>query len=260
MRSRTPAALLLLIALAIGGCASAAPPKQARGGDITVFAASSLTQAFTKLGAIYEEQHPGWSVHLNFAASDTLATQVTQGAIVDVFASAAPDPMKTVTRSALLSDRPQLFATNRLVIITTRNPRSAPIRAPLDLARPDIKLVLAAPGVPAGDYAREMLGRLGIRNSAEKNVVSNEIDDKGVVSKVLFGDADAGIVYVTDLTPDVRSKLDVVRIPKEDNVIAHFPIIALKNGAQQFSGRRFVRLVTSAKGQRILRGFGFGPP
>jgi molybdate transport system substrate-binding protein len=260
MRPRTAAALLLVIALAMGGCASDAPPKQARGGDITVFAASSLTQAFTRLAAIYERQHPGWSVHLNFAASDTLATQVTQGAIVDVFASAAADPMKTVTRSALLSDRPQLFATNRLVIITTRNPGSAPIRNPTDLAHPDIKLVLAAPGVPAGDYAREILDKLGIRQPAEKNIVSNEVDDKGVVSKVLLGDADAGIVYVTDLTPDVRSKLDVVRIPKQDNVPARYPIIALKNGAQQYSGRRFVRLVMSSKGQRILRGFGFGPP
>jgi molybdate transport system substrate-binding protein len=104
------------------------------------------------------------------------------------------------------------------------------------------------------------LDKLGIRESAAKNVVSNEVDDKGVVSKVLFGDADAGIVYVTDLTPDVSSKLDIVRIPKQDNVIAHYPIIAMKNGAQQYSGRRFVRLVMSVKGQRILRGFGFGPP
>jgi molybdate transport system substrate-binding protein len=259
MRQRTHAAMLLLIALAVGGCASDAPPTQARGGDITVFAASSLTQAFTRLAAIYERQHPGWSVHLNFAASDTLATQVTQGAIVDAFASAAPAPMKTVTRSALLSDHPQLFATNRLVIITPKT-GSARIQTPLDLADPEVKLVLAAPGVPAGDYAREILDKLGIRKSAEKNVVSNEVDDKGVVSKVLFGDADAGIVYVTDLTPDVSSKLDVVRIPKQDNVIAHYPIIALKNGAQQYSGRRFVRLVMSVKGQRILRGFGFGPP
>ena len=250
---------LLPVVLVAGGCASAEPPKQARGGDVTVFAASSLTQAFTRLGAIYERELPGWSVHLNFAASDTLATQVTQGAIVDVFASAAPDPMKTVTRSALLSDRPQLFATNRLVIITPKT-GSARIQTPVDLGDPGIKLVLAAPGVPAGDYAREILDNLGIRKAAEKNVVSNEVDDKGVVSKVLLGDADAGIVYVTDLTSDVSSKLDVVRIPKQDNVIAHYPIIALKNGAQQYSGRRFVRLVMSARGQRILRGFGFGPP
>jgi molybdate transport system substrate-binding protein len=180
MRPRTPAALVLLTAIAIGGCASDASPKQARGGDITVFAASSLTQAFTRLGAIYEREHPGWSVHFNFAASDTLATQVTQGAIVDVFASAAPDAMETVTSSALLSDRPQPFATNRLVIITPKT-ASARIRAPLDLAGADVKLVLAAPGVPAGDYARELLDKLGIRESAAKNVVSNEVDDKGVV-------------------------------------------------------------------------------
>jgi molybdate transport system substrate-binding protein len=254
------AALVVMILVSLGGCGAASDhgPANAARGDVTVFAASSLTQAFSKLGTIFERQHPGSKVQFNFAASDTLEAQIDQGAPADVFASAGPAPMQTVTGSSASSGKPRLFASNLLIIVTP--PGNPVVQSPGDLAVPGTKLVLAAPGVPAGDYSREALKNLGIASAANKNLVSNEIDDKSVVSKVLLGNADAGIVYVTDLTPDVASKVAIVRIPKQDNVVAHYAIVALKNGTEQSLGRNFVDLVLSAKGQGILRGFGFGPP
>ena len=165
--------------------------------------------------------------------------------------------MRALTASAL-SGTPKVFASNKLVIIVpSSNP--AAIKKPGDLARADVQLVLAAPGVPAGDYARQALSNLGIEGQAEENVVSNEVDDKSVVSKVLLGDADAGIVYVTDLSGDVARRLRSIRIPEGDNVVARYPIVAL-DSAHLEGGRAFVQLVLSSRGQGILRGFGFGPP
>jgi molybdate transport system substrate-binding protein len=254
-------ALLLGVTLTLGACGSSSTPSkpQAKQTNVTVFAASSLTQGFTKLGTIFERQHSGTKVRFNFAASDTLATQITQGAPADVFAAASTTPMETITSASLASGTPELFVSNKLLIITPKgNP--AGLKDPHDLARPGLKLVLAAPGVPAGDYAREALDNLGIRKDALKNLVSNEVDDKSVVSKVLLGDADAGIVYVSDLTSDVKPKLDVVRIPTSENVVAHYPIVALKDAPAGGAGERFVQLVLSTMGTRVLRGFGFGPP
>jgi molybdate transport system substrate-binding protein len=254
-------ALLIGGAFTLGACGSSYGPSTpgATQTTVTVFAASSLTQAFTKLGALFESQHPGSKVRFNFAASDTLATQITQGAPADVFAAASTTPMDTVTSASLASGTPQLFVSNKLLIITPKGD-PAGLKGPQDLARPGLKLVLAAPGVPAGDYAREVLDNLGIQKEALKNVVSNEVDDKSVVSKVLLGDADAGVVYVTDLTPKLAPKLAVVSIPKKDNVVARYPIVPLKDGPSPMGGRQFVQLVVSVRGEKILHGFGFGPP
>jgi molybdate transport system substrate-binding protein len=260
MTPRSSALLLVfLVALEACGGSSAASNSSTTHGDLTVFAASSLTQAFTKLGAVYEKQHAGSSVKFNFAASDTLATQITQGAPADVFAAASSDPMDTVTSKSLAAGKPRLFVSNRLVIVTPKGD-AANIRAPRALAAPGVKLVLAAPGVPAGDYAREMLANLGLLHAAEKNIVSNEVDDKSVLSKVLFGNADAGIVYLTDLTPDVAAKVTAVRIPASENIVAHYPIVVLKDAADPVGAKSFVDLVFSARGQKILHDFGFGPP
>jgi molybdate transport system substrate-binding protein len=229
-----------------------------RDGDVTVFAASSLTQAFSKLGTVFEKLHPDLKVRFNLAASDTLASQINQGAPADVFAAAGPAPMQTITASSL-SGESKLFASNKLEIIVPKS-NPAAIRKPADLARGGVQLVLAAPGVPAGDYARQALSNLGIQKETEKNVASNEVDDKSVVSKVLLGDADAGIVYVTDLSGDVAGQLRSIPIPEGDNVVARYAIVALDNGAHLQGGRAFVRLVLSSRGQKILRAFGFGPP
>jgi molybdate transport system substrate-binding protein len=253
---------VLLVALMLGACASssdATSDTPTGKTNVTVFAASSLTEAFTRLGSVFEQQNPGSNVRFNFAASDTLATQITQGGPADVFAAAGAGPMATVKAASLATDSPTVFASNRVVIITPRDPATHITNA-RDLASPGVKLVLAAPGVPAGDYAREVLDNLGIGKKALDNVVSNEVDDKSVVSKVLLGNADAGIVYITDLTPDVAPKLHMIHIAKADNVLARYPIVALKSGSEPSAGRRFMDLVLSPTGEKILRGFGFGPP
>jgi molybdate transport system substrate-binding protein len=262
MMSRSIASFALLLFVSFTACGTSSAPsgkEPVQPGNLTVFAASSLSQAFPKIGALFERQHAGSKVRFNFSASDTLATQITQGAPADVFASASATPMDTISSASLTQSAPKLFASNKLLIITPRgNP--AAIRSLRDLAIDGVKVVLAAPGVPAGDYARQVLDELGIRKEVEKNVVSNEVDDRSVVSKILFGDADAGIVYVTDLTPDVAPRLMGIRIATRDNLIAHYPIVALKDGPEPAAARRFVDLVLSSAGQKILDGFGFGPP
>jgi molybdate transport system substrate-binding protein len=260
MRPPSPAGSVLLACLAFASCTatSATGPDRTKGGEVTVFAASSLTQAFSKLGAVFEKLHPGSKARFNFAASDTLATQINQGAPADVFAAAGSVPVEAIATSSLRRV-PRVFASNKLLIII---PKSNPalLSKPQDVATRGVKLVLAAPGVPAGDYARQALNNLGIRKRAEMNVVSNEVDDKSVVSKVVLGEVDAGIVYVSDLTPDVASKVASIPIPKRDNVVARYLIVALDVGPNLEGGREFVRLVLSPRGQRTLQGFGFGPP
>jgi molybdate transport system substrate-binding protein len=250
--------LAVLVISSCGSSSSDSSSRRTRATDITVFAASSLTHAFTQLGAIFERRHPGTRVRFNFSASDILATQIGQGASADVFASAGPAPMRTIT-SHFARTAPREFATNRLVIITPPSDR-ARIRTPTELSEPGVKLVLAAPGVPAGDYARQMFDNLGIRRQAERNLVSNEVDDKSVVSKVLLGDADAGIVYITDLTPDIKPRLAAVTIPKADNIEARYSITALKNGSDPAGAKLFVQLILSSTGMKVLRETGFGPP
>jgi molybdate transport system substrate-binding protein len=253
---------LLVAALAASACSSGRPapsPGADSGlGQVTVFAASSLTESFGVLGRRLERQRPGTSVSFNFASSSDLAVQITQGAPADVFASADPRQMKVVADAGLASD-PVWFASNRLVILVPRgNP--AGIRRARHLARSGIVLVLAAPAVPAGSYARTALERLGIATEAEANVVSNEEDVKAVVTKVALGEADAGIAYVTDVTGDVAPDLEVIHFPGAAQVIAHYPIATLAEAPNPAGAGAFFELVSSEEGQRVLSSHGFGPP
>jgi molybdate transport system substrate-binding protein len=224
---------------------------------LTVSAASSLTAAFTAVGTAFQRRNPGAKVAFNFGPSDGLASQIDSGAPVDVFASASPTWMDDVERKGPgVSDRAD-FARNELaVIVPTANP--AHVHAVADLARAGVKLVLAAAGVPAGDYARTILQNAGVSKAALANVVSNEEDDQSVVAKVLSGDADAGIVYVTDLTPDTSGKVTLVSIPVALNVIATYPI-AVVTGSQEVNlAKRFVDYVLG-DGQQTLAQYGFLP-
>ena len=188
------ATCLVALLFVANACGSDEP---AASDPITVFAAASLTEAFTQIAAEYEDRH-GIEVRLSFGPSDGLATQIQEGAPADVFASASPKWMDTVADDPGVTDRAD-FARNVLVVITPADD-PAGIDDVEDLSSPGIKLVLAAEGVPAGDYARELLANAGIADAALANVVSNEDDVKGVVQKVALGEADAGIVYRTDVT------------------------------------------------------------
>jgi molybdate transport system substrate-binding protein len=223
--------------------------------ELTVSAAASLTDAFTDIGAAFEGQNPGVTVTFNFGPSDGLATQINEGAPVDVFASASATWMDAVQDEGPGAEGRTDFAKNRLaIIVPTGNP--AGIEGIDDLAEDDVKLVLAAEGVPAGDYAREILGNARIADAALANVVSNEEDVKAVVTKVVSGDADAGIVYVTDVTSDVEGDVEMIEIPDDINVIATYPIAVVTGSQEADLAQRFVDYVLGG-GQQTLADHGF---
>lgn len=249
----------LLTASCSGGSSGGASGNRgaSSGGQLIVSAASSLTEAFTQIGRDFEQQNPGTSVRFNFGPSDGLAAQIDQGAPVNVFASASPTWMDAVQRDGPgVSDRAD-FARNKLAIIVPKDD-PAGIRSLDDLTKSGVKLVLAAKGVPAGDYAREIFDNAAITDAAMANVVSNEEDDKAVVQKVLSGDADAGIVYVTDATPDIADQVTLVPIPPAQNVIATYPIAVVAGSKEADLANAFVQYVLGP-GQRTLGDFGFLP-
>jgi molybdate transport system substrate-binding protein len=252
-------ALCSLIAAACsddGPTANSASAQE--GGDLTVSAASSLTDAFTEIGNAFETANPRATVTFNFGPSDGLAGQIDEGAPVDVFASASPTWMDSVQDDGPgVTDRAD-FAQNRLAIIApAENP--AGIENLNDLTEDGVQLVLAAEGVPAGDYAREIFENAGISEAALANVVSNEEDVKAVITKVMSGEADAGIGYVTDVTPDVSDQVTLIPIPDEVNVVATY-LIAVVNGSQEADlAQGFVDFVLG-DGQQTLAEYGFLPP
>ena len=229
-----------------GGSSSAASPS-----EIKVFAAASLTAAFTKLGEDYSAANGGTKVTFNFAGSQALATQIQQAAPADVFASADIANMDKVTD---LVGTPQNFASNQLqIVVENGNPRN--VQGLDDLANPDLKVVLAAPEVPAGRYAAESLAKAGVTVEP----VSEEDNVKAVVTKVSLGEADAGIVYVTDVTAG-GDKVEGVAIPEELNVLATYPIATVKASKAQDQAQAFMDQVLGAEGQQVLKQFGFLPP
>lgn len=244
--------------------ASASSGTPALSGSITVYAASSLTTAFNKAKAAFEQAHPGARVNFNFNGSPTLVTQLDQGAPADVLATADEKNMKTASDKKLVAGDVKIFAKNRLVIAVPKaNPGG--IQAPKDLAKPNLKLVLAQKGVPVGDYARQALSRMAADASygtafidaALKNLVSEEANVKAVVSKIQLGEADAGIVYRTDITADVAGAITTIEIPDAFNVVASYPIAVTAKAANSQLAAAFVSFILSSDGQKILTDSGF---
>jgi len=230
---------------------------------LTVFAASSLTGAFTEIGKAFEAANPGITVTLNFAGSGALRTQIEEGAPADVFASASGKEMDTlVTGNFITKDAPQIFLTNKLVVILPANNPSA-LEKLEDLSKPGIKLVLAAETVPVGNYARQALDKMNgsfgtdFKDKVLANIVSNEDNVKQVVAKVQLGEADAGIVYISDsiAAPDLKS----IEIPTDLNVIAKYPIAPLTKSENADLAAKFTEYVLSAEGQAVLQKWGFAP-
>ncbi|MFL5881757.1 MAG: molybdate ABC transporter substrate-binding protein [Actinomycetota bacterium] len=254
LRSRIRlAAAVAVAALALAACGDDITSGGSSGSanEIKVFAAASLTAAFTELGQQYTSANGGTKLTFNFAGSQALATQIQQAAPADVFASADLTNMDKVKD---LVGTPQNFASNLLQIVVEKgNPKG--VKTLDDLANPDLKVVLAAPDVPAGKYAAEAL------NTAKVTVkpVSEEDNVKAVVTKVSLGEADAGIVYVTDVTAG-GDKVQGVDIPKDQNVTATYPIASVKAGKAQDKAQAFMDLVLSDQGQQVLKQYGFLPP
>jgi molybdate transport system substrate-binding protein len=247
-----------LIGLLAASCGDDADADGAQNSaSLTVSAAASLTAAFTDIGAAFEEENPGVTVTFSFGPSDGLATQIIEGAPVDVFASASPTWMDAVQDEGPGVSGRADFARNRLaIIVPIDNP--AGIEGIDDLAEDDVQLVIAAEGVPAGDYAREIFATAGISEEAMANVVSNAEDVSAVVTPVASGDADAGIVYVTDVTDEVTDRVTLIEILDEVNVIATYPIAVITGSEEADVAQRFVDYVMD-DGQRTLAGYGFLP-
>jgi molybdate transport system substrate-binding protein len=234
-----------------GGVAEDASEPTAQ---LTVFAASSLTNAFTTIGTDFEAANPGTTVTFSFGSSTDLAMQIGSEGTADVFASASGTAMDTAAADPGVIGRVN-FATNSLVIITpTDNPGG--IASIGDLGSPGVQLVLGASGVPVGNYAREALKNGGILNEALANVVSNEPDDASVVAKISSGEADAAIVYTSDVASGANDVTSVT-IPPGDNVVATYPIAVVRGSANEAQGEAFVRYVTGSDGQATLGDYGF---
>jgi len=244
-----------LTCLLLAGCSTAT--SKAPSTEILVFAAASLTESFGAIGEAFHQAYPAISVTFNFGPSDGLANQIGEGGPADVFASASPPWMDAVAKRPGVSDR-ATFARNQLVVLVpASNP--AKIERFSDIAKPGVKLVLAAASVPAGAYAREALDNAGLLPAATRNVVSNEEDVKGVVGKITLGEADAGIAYATDLTQAIRDRVTAVEIPEEWNVVATDPIAVVASSRHAVQARAFVRYVLGP-GRLILERFGFLSP
>jgi molybdate transport system substrate-binding protein len=222
----------------------------ATSGAITVFAASSLKEAFTTIGQQFEAADPGAKVTFNFGPSSTLATQITQGAPADVFAAASTKTMDTVVSGGAASG-PQTFATNTMQIATPPKP-TVPVTSLADLAKPGVKVAVCQKDVPCGVAA----DKLFTQNNLTVTPVSQEVDVKAVLAKVALGEVDAGVVYVTDVKA-AGDKVVGVTIPSDQNVTTKYPIVAIKASAQASTAAAFVAYVLSPAGQQVLAAAGF---
>ncbi|HSB00580.1 MAG TPA: molybdate ABC transporter substrate-binding protein [Anaerolineales bacterium] len=253
--------LVVFLSLVLAACGGSNARSEPR--TLAVYAAASLTDAFTEMGKAFEAAHPGVTVVFNFGGSQNLRTQIEQGAAVDVFASANAREMDTlVSENLVATGASKVFLTNQLVVILPKD-NPAGITSLEDLAKPGLKLVLAAEEVPAGRYTRQVLDYLNARFGADykdkvlTNVVSNENNIRQAVTKVQLGEADASIVYISDAV--AAPELQRIAIPADVNVIAEYPIAVLRESANSDLANDFITFVLSSGGQATLKKWGFTP-
>ena len=230
--------------------ASTAP---ALSGTLNVFAAASLTEAFTTIGAAFESAHPGVQVVFNFGASSALAQQVGAGAPADVFAAANPATMKIVVDAGDAS-APQVFVTNRLEIAVPAN-NPGKVIGLADFAKPGLKIALCAPKVPCGAAATKAFKAAGITAAPD----TLEQDVKGALTKVVLGEVDAALVYRTDVLA-AGDKVKGIDFPEAAQAVNAYPIATLTGAPSAAEARSFVAYVLSDQGQRVLAAAGFGRP
>jgi len=241
-------------ALLLAGCGgtsqTAGPSAGALSGSITVFAASSLTAAFGTIGGDFQKAYPGTTVDFSFAGSSTLVAQIQQGAIGDIFASADQPNMQKLVNAGLTSGSPSIFARNKLqIVVPAGNPKH--VSGLADLGRSGLIVVLCAPSVPCGRYAAQALQKANVMVKP----ASEESDVKAVLTKVALGEADAGIVYVTDVKA-AGAQVKGIDIPDALNVIADYPIVVLKDSQNIALARAFIGYL-HANGLKTLARYGF---
>jgi molybdate transport system substrate-binding protein len=227
--------------------------------EITVFAASSLSDAMDDLADAFEAANPGVTILRHYASSSQLAAQLIEGVQADVLASANEIQMEHVVSAGLTVPESVIFTTNHLTIcIPIENPGQ--IISPTDLAKPGISLILAAPDVPIRVYSDrviEMLGDEQFQAAVYQNLVSEEVNVRQIVAKVALGEVDAGIVYTSDITPDVADRIEQIIIPGEFNLTAFYPIARLSESGNGTLAQSFIEFVLSPDGQAILTNWGF---
>lgn len=247
------AAALSLTALATG-CSSPQTDSPTATGVVTVFAAASLKSTFTELGAQFEKDNPGTKVTFNFAGSSDLVAQLSQGASADVFASADTTTMTKAVDAGLVSGDPVAFATNTLTIVTfPGNPRG--ITSFADLAAPGNQVVVCAPQVPCGSATEKIEEATGVKLTP----VSEESAVTDVLGKITSGQADAGLVYVTDAS-GAGDKVTAVPFPESAGALNTYPIAALREAADPAAAQNFIELVTGPPGRKVLSAAGFAVP
>jgi len=252
------ASLVVALAACSSSSSSTAPAAVASSakptGTLVVFAATSLTDAFNKIADQFEAANPGVTVKFNYNGSSSLATQITQGAPADVFASASPTNMKTVTEASLEATTPKTFAANQgEIMVEAGNPEH--VKSLADLANPALKVVTCAPQVPCGALATTLFKNADVTVKP----VSQEQNVGGVVTKVSLGEADAGIVYVTDVKANGTKTTGVV-IPADQNAITGYPIAEIKGAPNATAAAAFIAYVLGPAAQQELKAFGFLPP
>lgn len=265
--TRMLGAWLMVGALMLAGCGgndeAPASDSTAIEGELTVFAAASLTDAFAEIATAREDDYPELSITYNFGGSQLLVTQLVDGAAADLFASANLSQMTAAREAGVIDGDPVVFTRNRLaIVVPTDNP--AGFSEPADLALDGLKLVVANPDVPVGRYSLEALDKMsadssfgaGFRAAVEANIVSREDNVRQVVTKVQLGEADAGIVYVSDITPGITDDVTLIEIPDAFNIIAEYPIATVAGGNAALS-QAFIDFVLSDAGQAILERHGF---
>ncbi|MGZ8697797.1 MAG: molybdate ABC transporter substrate-binding protein [Gaiellaceae bacterium] len=234
--------------LAVVFAALALPASVSGGTPVTVFAAASLAEVLPRI-----DKGPRYS----FAGSDQLAIQIQQGAPADVFAAASPKQPELLFRNGIVR-KPVVFATNKLIVLVPRrNP--AHIRTVYDLRREGVKIVIGDRTVPIGTYTRQILDALGITAEVTRNVVSEETDVKGIVTKIALGEADAGFVYRTDAKP-VASRTLSVSLPVWAQPSIRYEIAVVKSSSRREAAKAFVKKLLSKRGRLLLKQAGFGLP
>jgi molybdate transport system substrate-binding protein len=234
--------------------------------ELTVFTAASLTGAFGEIGQMYKNE-TNISVAFNFDGSQALRTQMENGAYADVFVSANEKLMKAAKNDGLMNNSSVvIFTKNKLSLIV---PKGNPARIInlSDLAKPGLKIVMGTKDVPVGDYALQIISKLGndsaygpdYKTKVLANVISQETNVNYVVTKVALGEADVGFAYVSDITEDLTSKVDKIDIPDEYNVVAQYPMGVLLESKYPVESQEFISRVLSDKGKAVLEKYGFAP-
>lgn len=253
-RGRVLTLALTLVPVSTPGLAACGDSGDSRDGDITVFAAASLTEAFTGLGEAYELEHDGARVTFSFAASSDLAGQISNGAPADVFASADEPNMDKVVAGGDNVGEPVAFAGNVLEIAVPKgNPGR--VESLSDLSDPDLKVAVCAPEVPCGNAATELFRVVGVKGDVD----TYEPDVKSVLTKVELGEVDAGLVYHSDALA-AGDKIDSVRIPQAGQVVNTYPIVVVDGGNNPTGGQGFTDLVLGDRGRAELKKWGFRSP